>query len=197
MPLKIIRHNIACEPNNPYPDCSGKDSITIPKWIWHPHPGRATFMKPRLILVSLGLAFIALIALGLQAQEQTTPPAQEKDKLLLSEQLLKAQFQAFTSAVFTLQKKLALGTPKERQRAEQLAKVLKECNDLAIDQEFTKLLDLMSKSDLKSLRDLEKVKTASDTLAGKLQQILELMQEGSGIDFSNSESIRQALKDLN
>src|SRR5262249_1592190 len=100
-------------------------------------------MKPRLILVSLGLAMIGLISLGLQAQESSTPGQGGKDEIILSEEQLRAQFTAFTEALLKLQQKMARGTPEERKRAEQLAKVLQECNDLAIDQEFTKLLQEM------------------------------------------------------
>jgi hypothetical protein len=151
-------------------------------------------MKPRHILLSLCLAFTVLVSLGLKAQEQATP-AQDQDKIILNEQQLKLQFQAFTEALLKLQQKLARGTPQERQRAEQLAKVLKECNDLAIDQEFTKLLEIMKTANMKSLRDLERSKAASDTLAGKLRVILELMQDSNTLDLSKrSDDIRKALK---
>jgi hypothetical protein len=152
-------------------------------------------MKPRLTLVVLGLAFCVLVALGLKAQEPAQP---QRDDIVTSEQQLKAQFAKFTESLLKLQQKLARGTPEERRRAEKFAKVLKECNELAIDQEFTKLINQMREANITNLGQLNKLKLQSESLGAKLQQILQMLQESDLIDLNQrTNDIRAALDALN
>ena len=67
-------------------------------------------MKARLILVSLGLAVVAMLSLGIQAQEQTK---NDKDDLIAREQRLANLFADFQNQLFRLQTRLAKGTPEE------------------------------------------------------------------------------------
>src|SRR4051794_25903552 len=107
----------------------------------HPIPGRMTFMKPRLILVSLGLIALTLVSFGLQAQEPpSAPPSQAaKDELIANQQELFQQFKDFQERIFKLKTKMARGTPEEQKRAAVFEKVLEECKNLAISQEFARM----------------------------------------------------------
>ena len=53
-------------------------------------------MKARLTLLTFGLALVAMVSLGLQAQERGA--VQEKDDIITSEQQLEKQFAEFQEA---------------------------------------------------------------------------------------------------
>src|SRR5260221_12375918 len=88
------------------------------------------FMKPRLTLVALGLIALAMMSLGLQAQDPPKATTQEKDEILTSEQRLMVQFGEFQTSLLKLKLQLARGTPEDRKRAEALGQVLDEGKNL-------------------------------------------------------------------
>ena len=56
-------------------------------------------LRARLILASLGLAFLAIISLGVNAQDTKTTPQGNKDDIITSEQQLARQFGEFVDAL--------------------------------------------------------------------------------------------------
>lgn len=153
-------------------------------------------MKPRLILVSLGLVALAIFSLGSQAQDQPKPAIQEKDDIILSEQVLQAQFAAFTDSLFKLKSRLARGTAEERKRAEVLEKVLEECDRLAVKQEFTKMLQLMREARVNNTGDLKKMADQSNTIGDKLRKILDMMQNSSSPLNEDIDKLKKFIKEL-
>ncbi len=153
-------------------------------------------MKPRLILVSLGLALLSLYAIGTSAQEQAKT-AQEKDDIITSEQQLLRQFADFQDLLLRLKLKLARGTPEERRRSEVLGKVLDECRNLAINQEFTKIIEMMRKSKLEKTSDLDDLHRQSDKIATDLSKILDMLRNSS-VDRLSEErlALEKFIKDL-
>ena len=154
-------------------------------------------MKARMILVSLGLVTLTILSFGLQAQEGTkgTPQA-SKDDILTNEQQLARQFADFQDLLLRLKQKMARGTPEERKRAEVLDKVLEECKNLAINQEFNKMIEILRVSRLTTTVDFERVKNQSDKLADDLARILALIQD-KGVDVSKERrDLEKLIKDL-
>ena len=149
-------------------------------------------MKPRLILVSLGLAMLSFIAIGISAQEQAKT-AQDKDDIVTSEQQLLRQFSDFQDLLLRLKQKLARGTPEERRRAEVLGKVLEECRNLAINQEFAKMIELIKKSNLNTTPGLEDAYRQSEILTTSLAKILDMLRNSSEDRLSEQ---RKALEDF-
>jgi hypothetical protein len=153
------------------------------------------FMKPRLILVSLGLAAVAILSLGLQAQEQPKSAAQGKDEIITSEQQLLRQFTDFQEALLKLKHRLARGDAKDRERAKVLDGVLDECKKLAINQEFTKMIELMRSLKM-TTTDLGNATAQSDTIARKLRMILDKLQESSANLSDDRKKLQDILKNL-
>ncbi len=153
-------------------------------------------MKPRLILVSLGLAMLAMLSLGLQAQEQPKASTQEKDDIITSEQVLQAQFASFTDALLKLKQRLARGTPEERKRAEVLEKVLEECDRLAVKQDFTNMLLLMREAKFNNTGQVAKLAEQSNTIGDKLRKILDMLQNSSSPLNDDVATLKKFIKDL-
>jgi hypothetical protein len=133
-------------------------------------------MKPRLTLVALGLAALAIISLGLQAQDQPKTTT-EKDEILTSEQQLLRQFGEFQDSLLKLKQRMARGTPEERTRAAELGVVLDEIKNLAINQEFLKMIELMRTVKLNNLNDIKIAQEQSNEIADKLSKILNLLRD--------------------
>jgi hypothetical protein len=154
-------------------------------------------MKPRLILVSLGLAALAILSLGLQAQEQPRTGTQGKDEIITSEQQLMRQFADFQEALLKLKHRLSRGDAKDRERAKLLDGVLEECKNLAINQEFTKMIELMRGANIENTGHLDKLSQQSDTIARKLRIILDKLQDSNANRLSDErKQLQQILKDL-
>lgn len=152
-------------------------------------------MKPRLILVSLGLAVLAIVSLGIEAQEQPKGPA--KDDVITSEQQLARLFGDFQDALLKLKQRLARGTPEERKRAEDLGKVLDECKNLAINQEFTKMIELLRMAKLDNTQNLKDLADQSENLTNRLRRILDMIQDSKADRLSQErKDLEQLLKDL-
>ena len=149
-------------------------------------------MKPRLILVSLGLAALTILSFSLQAQEQpkASPNQETRDEIITSQQQLAQQWAAFQDALLRLKQRLARGTPEEKKRAEQLEAVLEECKNLSINQEFTKMVEVLRLAKFNSVADLNDAKERSTDLANKVRRILDLLQN------SNSDHLTQKRKEL-
>ena len=147
-------------------------------------------MKARLILVAFGVAMLTIISFGLQAQERSA--AQEKDDIITSEQQLARQFADFQDALLKLKQRLARGTPEDRRRAEVLDKILEECKNLAINQEFTKMLEILRSVNLKNTSAVGAASEQSETLTNKLRMILDMLQN-SKLDLSDG---RKKLEDI-
>ncbi|MBM3993661.1 MAG: hypothetical protein FJ303_05850 [Planctomycetes bacterium] len=141
-------------------------------------------MKPRLILVSLGLAMLTVFSFSLQANDRPKTAVQD-DEIITSEQQLRRQFDDFTAALLQLQLRLSRGTAEERERAKVLEKVLEECKNLAINQKFTQMIELMRAARVNGPNDLPKLQAQSDRIADDLRRILDLLQDTSGTKLSN------------
>lgn len=150
--------------------------------------GKETLMKSRFILVMLGMAALAVLSLGLQAQEKVQTP--DKEELFNSEQQLARQFAEFQDALLRLKQRLARGTPEEKKRAETLDKVLDLCKELAINQEFTKMIEVIRTANLKNTDDVDRAREMSDSLSGRLTKVLNLLRD------SNTDQISQQRRDL-
>ena len=146
-------------------------------------------MKARLILVALGVAMLTMFSLGIEAQERA---AQEKDDIITSEQQLARQFADFQDALLKLKQRLARGNADERKRAVVLDKILEECKTLAVNQEFTKMLEILRTANLKSTQGVDVAKEQSENLTIKLRTILDMLQN-SKLDLSAD---RKALEDI-
>jgi hypothetical protein len=154
-------------------------------------------MRARLILVGLGLVALTILSLGLQAQPPAGSGQDGKDDIITNEQQLARQFAEFQDALLRLKQRLARGTPEERKRAEVLDKVLDECKNLAINQEFTKMLEIMRFSRINNTDDLNKLKLQSETIAGRLRKILDMMQDSKGDRLSQDrKDLEKIIKDL-
>src|SRR6266542_3829613 len=147
-------------------------------------------LKARLTLVAFGLTVLALISFGLQAQERGA--IQDKDDIITSEQQLARQFADFQDALLKLKQRLARGTPEDRKRAEVLDKILEECKNLAINQEFTKMLEILRTLNYKSTDGLGKASEQSENLTNKIRTILDMLQN-SKLDLSDG---RKKLEDI-
>lgn len=138
-------------------------------------------MKARIILLTIGMAMVALVSFSLQAQEKTN--AQQKDDIIASEQQLARQFADFQDALLKLQQRMSRGDAKDRERAKVLAVILEECKSLAINQEFTKMLEILRTVNLKSTGDTAAAAEQSDRLTQRLRTILDMLQN-SKLDLS-------------
>jgi hypothetical protein len=145
-------------------------------------------MKPRFILVMLGIAALAVLSLGLQAQDKGG--TQTKDDIITSEQQLARQFAEFQDALLRLKQRLARGTPEEKKRAETLEKVLDLCKELAINQEFTKMIEVLRTADLGNIGKLGELQDISDSLASRLGKVKRLLED------SNTDRISEERKAL-
>lgn len=148
-------------------------------------------MKARFILVMLGIAALAVLSIGLQAQEKGA--VQDKDDLITSEQQLARKFAEFQDALLRLKQRLARGTPEEKKRAETLDKVLDLCKELAINQEFTRMLEVLRTADLRSTPGVEQSREISDSLTVRLTRVLNLLRDSNTDKLSEE---RKALKDI-
>jgi len=159
-----------------------------------------TFMRPRLILVSLGLAALTIVSFGLQAQDEpkTSGSTQSvRDDLTNSQQQLARQFADFQDALLRLKQRLARGTPEEKRRAEVLEKVLDECKNLAINQEFTKIIQVLRLAKINNTGDLAQLKDQSSDLANRIRRILDLLQNANTDRLSQErKKLEELLKDL-
>jgi hypothetical protein len=142
-------------------------------------------MKPRLTLVALGLIALAMISLGLQAQDQPKATTQEKDEITTSEQQLMRQFGEFQDSLLKLKQRLARGTPEERKRAEALGAVLDECKNLAINQEFLGMIELLRTVKLNNLNDIKIAEEKSNAIAEKLRKVLNMLQDSNKSNLSD------------
>jgi hypothetical protein len=148
-------------------------------------------MKARFILVMLGMAALAVLSIGLQAQEKGVVP--DKDDLITSEQQLARQFAEFQDALLRLKQRLARGTPEEKKRAETLDKVLDLCKELAINQEFTKMIEVLRTANLKNTSEIEKTSALSDSLSSRLARVLNMLRDSNVDELSKQ---RRDLKDI-
>lgn len=141
-------------------------------------------MKARLLLASMGFMAITLFAL---AQQSTNPPkgntGPDTGEIITSEQQLARMFSDFQDALLRLKQRLARGTPEEKRRAEVLDKVIDECKNLAINQEFTKMIEILRVAKFTTTTDLIKAKEQSALLADRLKKIYEMLQDRT-TDFS-------------
>jgi len=154
-------------------------------------------MKARLILLTLGLAALTILSFGIQAQERaSTAQAQEKDDLITSERELARKFADFQDALLKLKQRLARGEAPDRERAKVLDKILEECKTLAVNQEFTKMLEILRTANLKTTQGVDVAKEQSETLTTKLRTILDMLQN-SKLDLSGDrKTLERILKDL-
>lgn len=152
-------------------------------------------MKARLILVSLGLVALTLLSFGLQAQERSTTQG-DKDKIIESEQQRARQFAEFQNALLTLKQRLARGTPEERERAKVLEKVLDECKNLAINQEFTKMLEILRGAKLTTTEGSANASEQSAILTDKLRILLDLMQNSKSDLSDGRKKLQEIIKKL-
>jgi hypothetical protein len=148
-------------------------------------------MKARFILVVFGLAALAVLSIGLQAQEKGVVP--DKDDLITSEQQLARQFAEFQDALLRLKQRLARGTPEEKKRAETLDKVLDLCKELAINQEFTKMIEVLRTANLKNTSDVDKTSQLSDGLSSRLSRVLNMLRDSNVDELSKQ---RRDLKEI-
>ena len=154
-------------------------------------------MRARLILVSLGLAVLTILSFGLQAQPSKGSTQDGKDDIITNEQQLARQFADFQDALLRLKQRLARGTPEEKKRSEMLGKVLDECKNLAINQEFAKMIEILRVAKLDNTGELEKLKTQSENLAVRLRRILDLMQDTKGDRLTEDrKNLEKIIKDL-
>jgi hypothetical protein len=155
-------------------------------------------MKPRLILVSLGLTALALLSLGLQAQEQPNSLTKDKDEIITSEKQLLRMFGDFQDALLRLKQRLARGNAEERQRAEVLDKVLDECKNLAINQEFTKMIELIRGANLNNTGGAGKARDQSEVITDRLTKILDMLRDSKGTRLSQErKDLKEILDKLN
>src|ERR1019366_3309630 len=91
------------------------------------------------------------------------------------QQLLR-QFADFQNALLQLKQRLAKGTPEERKRAEVLGQVFDEGKNLAINQEFLKMIELIRvlRPNTNSAKEAH---LQSDNIAEKLGAILKLLRD--------------------
>jgi hypothetical protein len=154
-------------------------------------------MRARLILVALGLVALTIVSLGLQAQPPAGSSQDSKDDIVTNEQQLARQFAEFQDMLLRLKQRLARGTPEERKRAEVLDKVLEECKNLAINQEFNKMLELLRGAKTNSTDDLARLQLQSETIAKNLRKILDMMQDSKGDRLSQDrKDLEKIIKDL-
>jgi hypothetical protein len=154
-------------------------------------------MRARLILVGLGLVALTILSLGLHAQPPAGQSQDSKDDILTNEQQLARQFAEFQDMLLRLKQRLARGTPEERKRAEELDKVLDRCKNLAINQEFSKMLEILRVAKTNNTDDLEKLKLQSETIARNLREILDMLQASKGDRLSQDrKDLEKIIKDL-
>ncbi len=152
-------------------------------------------MKPRFILVMLGIAALAVLSIGLQAQEKGA--VQDKDDIITSEQQLARQFAEFQDALLRLKQRLARGTPEEKKRAETLDKVLDLCKDLAINQEFTRMIEVLRTANLENTEQVGKARAVSDSLAIRLSKVKRLLEDSNTDRLSEErKNLDKIIKDL-
>ncbi|MSU76989.1 MAG: hypothetical protein EXS16_02725 [Gemmataceae bacterium] len=142
-------------------------------------------MKARLLLASIGFMAITLFAL---AQQSTTQPNKgntgpDTGKIITTEQQLARGFADFQDALLRLKQRLSRGTPEEKRRAEVLDKVIDECKNLAINQEFSKMIEILRLAKFTTTTDAIKAKEQSALLAERLKKIYDMLQDRS-LDFS-------------
>jgi hypothetical protein len=139
-------------------------------------------MKARIILASMGLAFLAMVIVA-YAQE---PPDQSsskditkvKDELHLRERILANQFAEFENALLRLKDKLKRsGKSEDKLRAEILEKVLERSKDASISVKFDQMVEMLKNNKLTSIGDLKILDEQSHILADELRKLLELMRE--------------------
>jgi hypothetical protein len=153
-------------------------------------------MKPRLILVAFGLVALTMLSFSLQAQDQPKS-AQGKDEIITSEQQLLRMFGDFQDALLRLKLRLAKGNAEERARAEVLDKVLEECKNLAVQQEFTKMIELIRVAKFTNTGELDILKTQSENISERLSKILNMLQDSKGTRLSEErKTLEKILKDL-
>jgi hypothetical protein len=141
-------------------------------------------LKARLILMSLCLAALAIVGLGLQAQDQPAKTAQfNKEDFIAKQQELASEFRTFKESVFKLKQKLARGTPEEKRRAEVLGKILEACDKLDVSQEYARMQDFLKDAKIQTTDDAEKLRAQSDEIARRLQQIYDMF-DNNGSDLS-------------
>lgn len=151
-------------------------------------------MKVRIILVAFSLALLTMLSFGIQAQERAA--TQQKDDIISSEQELARRFADFQDALLKLKQRLARGDAQERKRAEVLDKILEECRTLAINQEFTKMIELLRTLDYKSTDPLDRAERQSDVLTSKIRRVLDMLQN-SKLDHSEARrQLQKILEDL-
>jgi len=156
-------------------------------------------MKSRLILALMGMAALAFVSFTLQAQDQAkkAPSPVEKDDLITDEQQLARQFADFQDKLLRLKQKLARGSFEEKKKAEIIEKVLEECKNLAINQEFTKMLEILRTAKLANTGNLADLKDQSDVLAQRLRKILDMLQNSDTDRLSQQrKDLEQLIKDL-
>ena len=151
-------------------------------------------MKVRIILVAFSLALLTMLSFGIQAQERAA--TQQKDDIIASEQELARRFADFQDALLKLKQRLARGDVQERKRAEVLDKILEECKTLAINQEFTKMIEILRTLNYQRTDDLDKAATQSEKLTNNIRRILDMLQN-SKLDHSEGrKQLQKILEDL-
>ena len=154
-------------------------------------------MKPRLTLALLALFALAIVLLGRQVHGQPKVVDPDKDEIITSEQVLKHQFAKFQEELLKLKQRMARGTADERKRAEVLEKVLEECNKLAVNQEFTKMIELMRHAKINNTGDVAKLKNQSDTIAQSLSRILDMLRDSNSNRLSEDvANLKKIIADL-
>lgn len=153
-------------------------------------------MKARLLLASIGFMSIALFALAQQTTTQPKTGAPDTGEIITSEQQLARMFSEFQDALLRLKQRLARGTPEEKRRAEVLDKVIDECKNLAINQEFSKMIQILREAKFTTTTDAIKAKEQSALLADRLKRIYEMMQDRS-LDLSKDrEQLQKIIQDI-
>jgi len=153
-------------------------------------------LRARLILASLGLAFLAIISLGVNAQDAKTTPQGNKDDIITAEQQLARQFGDFVDSLIRLKQRLQRGTPEEQKRAKILGEVIDECRNLGINQEFSKMIEIL-KGMKGTTGDFQEAVGQSDRLATALATILARMRNSQVTDLSaERKKLQDILKEL-
>jgi hypothetical protein len=153
-------------------------------------------LKARLILASLGLAFLAMMSLGVTAQDAKTTPQGKDIVTTEQQQQLARQFGDFMNALVQLKQRMQRGTPDEQKRAKVLGEVIDECKNLAINQEFSRMIDVL-KSMKGTTGELQIAQEQSDVLANKLSRILNMIRDSRDSNLSDErKKLEEFIKEL-
>ncbi len=166
----------------------------------------------RCLLASVALAALTAV-LGVYADEPTKggknqPPITEgKDgKPVLDQPTVAAKqkelaekFSAFEKQLIALQQRLANGSDKDKERANQLKKVLDTVSDRDPNKKFALLVKALTDTKIDNNIDSAAIAGKALALAKDLKEILDLLKNADGLGDRKAERVamEQLLKELN